>query len=90
LTPPACLTSSAAGASCGERFKRALRRIGHDGLTIRGLRATVAAELAEAGFTDEQIVAIAGHTRASSLKGYTGDARQKARAGNVMKLRDGG
>jgi integrase len=53
--------------------------------SAHGLRKAIAAGLAEAGCSDEQIMAITGHTTAAQIRLYTQEAKQKVLAGAAMK-----
>ena len=50
------------------------------GLTVHGWRYTVAAEMAAAGASDEEIAAVTGHKTTAMLRKYAGAERQKAHA----------
>ncbi|WP_169545341.1 site-specific integrase [Sneathiella aquimaris] len=50
------------------------------GLTIHGLRTTVATRLAEAGCTPAEIKAIIGHASDASIRVYTEEANKRVNA----------
>lgn len=59
---------------------KARKAIGAEAYDLHSLRYTTAAELAEAGCSDDLIKAITGHTTGAMVAKYAGPARQKARA----------
>jgi integrase len=77
-------------ATIRKRFRKLLNELGAQEYRLHGLRSTAAQELAEAGLSDEMIMSVTGHKSAASLRTYTGDVRQKARAKNAMSVRKGG
>jgi integrase len=77
-------------ATIRKRFRKLLDDLEAQDYRLHGLRSTAAQELAEAGLSDEMIMSVTGHKSAASLRTYTGDARQKARAKNAMSVRKGG
>lgn len=64
------------------------RKIDAMAFDIHGLRYAAAAELASAGATDEEIMAITGHKTSAMVARYAGDARQRARASSAQKRRE--
>ncbi len=61
-----------------------------EGLTIHGLRTTVATKLAEAGCSNSEIKAVTGHLSDASIKPYTEEARKKINANAaVLKWEQG-
>ena len=63
------------------------REIGAEAYDIHGLRYTTAAELAEAGCSDELIMAVTGHRTMAMVAKYAGPARQKSRAKQAQESR---
>lgn len=63
------------------------RKIGAEAYDIHGLRYTTAAELAEAGCSDELIMAVTGHRTMAMVAKYAGPARQKSRAKQAQESR---
>jgi integrase len=63
------------------------RQIGAEGYDIHGLRYFAAAELAEAGCSDELIMAITGHRTIAMVAKYAGPARQRSRAQEAQDRR---
>lgn len=60
------------------------KSVGAFAYDLHALRHTTAHELAEAGYSDEFIMAVTGHTSRSMVALYAGAARQKARAKEAM------
>ena len=75
------------GSGFASIFQREKRRLGLGGLQFHGLRHTAAAQLAEAGATDREIMAILGHRTTAMVTRYTRGAEQErlARAA-IVKL----
>jgi len=63
------------------------RKIGDEDFDNHALRHASAVELAELGLTDEQIIAVTGHKDSATLRIYTHEARQRARAKQAMAAR---
>lgn len=63
------------------------RKIGAEAYDIHSLRYTTTAELAEAGCSDELIMAVTGHKTSAMVALYAGPARQKARAKQAQDRR---
>lgn len=63
------------------------KKIGAEAYDIHGLRYTTAAELAEAGCSDELIMAVTGHRTMAMVAKYAGPARQKSRAKQAQEKR---
>lgn len=63
------------------------RQIGAEAFDIHSLRYTTAAELAEAGCSDELIMSVTGHKTSGMVALYSGPARQKARAREAQDRR---
>lgn len=63
------------------------KSIGAEAYDIHGLRYTTAAELAEAGCSDELIMAVTGHKTMAMVAKYAGPARQKSRAKQAQDSR---
>ena len=63
------------------------RKIGAECYDNHALRYTAAAELAEAGCSDELIMAVTGHTTARMVGLYAGKARQRRRAQEAQEKR---
>ncbi|WP_282059473.1 tyrosine-type recombinase/integrase [Roseobacter litoralis] len=68
----------------GNRFRKWCNEAGLEGLSIHGLRKTAAAVLAQNGCTEQEIMAITGHTTSKEVVRYTRSAKQKVRATNAM------
>ncbi|MRX51073.1 tyrosine-type recombinase/integrase [Paracoccus sp. S-4012] len=64
------------------------RKIRAERFDIHGLRHATAVELAELGLTDEVIQSVTGHKDSATLRSYTHEARQKARARQAMEARE--
>jgi integrase len=62
----------------------AIKAAGLDGVVTHGLRATAARWLAEAGCSEREIMAITGHTTASSVAKYVREADQRLQATSAM------
>lgn len=66
-------------------FRAACRAAGvPDDLTFHGLRYTAAGRYADAGATDEEIMAVTGHRTVSMVKQYTAKSRGGQRAANAV------
>jgi len=63
--------------------------IGAEAYDLHSLRYTAAAELAAVGCSDELIQSITGHKTSAMVAQYAGAARQKSRAIEAMKRREG-
>ena len=63
------------------------RQIGAEAYDIHSLRYTTAAELAEAGCSDELIMAVTGHKTMAMVAKYAGVSRQKSRAKEAQDRR---
>jgi integrase len=62
------------------------KEIGAEAYTIHAIRHTVASEIGAVG-TDEEIMAVTGHTTRTMAAHYAGKARQEARAKNAQNRR---
>jgi len=69
----------------GNRFRKWCNEAGLHGLSIHGLRKTASAVLAENGCTEQEIMAITGHSTSKEIIRYTRSARQRTRAANAME-----
>ena len=67
---------------------RVRKSIGAEAHSIHGLRHTAASELAAAGCTDEQIMALTGHSSARMVAHYTRATRQRSRAEGLKGIRE--
>lgn len=68
----------------GNRFRKWCDEAGLNGLSVHGLRKTAAAILAEKGCTEQEIMAITGHSTSKEIIRYTKSAKQKVRAVNAI------
>lgn len=68
----------------GNRFRKWCEEAGLQGLSIHGLRKSAAARLAETGCTEQEIMAITGHSTSKEVIRYTRSANQKKRALNAI------
>ena len=68
----------------GNRFRKWCDEAGLQGLSIHGLRKSAAARLAENGCTEQEIMAITGHSTSKEVIRYTRSAKQKVRAVNAI------
>ena len=68
----------------GNRFRKWCNEAGLEGISIHGLRKTAAAVLAQNGCTEQEIMAITGHSTSKEVIRYTRSAKQKVRAVNAM------
>jgi integrase len=68
----------------GNRFRKWCDEAGLQGLSIHGLRKSAAARLAENGCTEQEIMAITGHSTSKEVIRYTRSANQKKRALNAI------
>lgn len=73
------------GASQAVRKTRI--EIGAEDYDIHALRHTAATELAQAGCSDELIMAVTGHSSSAMVKLYSGQARQRTRAKEAQEKR---
>ena len=55
------------------------------GLSVHGLRKTASAVFAQNGCTEQEIMAITGHSTSKEVIRYTRSAKQKVRAVNAME-----
>ncbi len=69
----------------GNRFRKWCNDAGLEGLSVHGLRKTASAVLAQNGCTEQEIMAITGHSTSKEVIRYTRSAKQKVRATNAMK-----
>ena len=69
----------------GNRFRKWCDEAGLKGLSVHGLRKAAAAKLAEAGCTEQEIMAITGHRSSKEVIRYTRSADQKVRAANAIQ-----
>jgi integrase len=69
----------------GNRFRRWCDEAGLDGLSVHGLRKTAAAVLAQNGCTEQEIMAITGHSTSKEVIRYTRSAKQRIRAANAIE-----
>lgn len=58
---------------------------GLEELSVHGLRKTASAVLAQNGCTEQEIMAITGHSTSKEVIRYTKSANQRVRAANAMK-----
>jgi integrase len=72
------------GGGFGNRFRKWCNEAGLSGLSVHGLRKTAAAVLAENGCTEQEIMAITGHSTSKEIIRYTRSAKQKKRAVNAI------
>jgi integrase len=63
------------------------KKIGAEAYDIHALRHTAAHELAEAGCTDAEIMAITGHKSEASVRRYSAASAQRRRALEAQKKR---
>jgi integrase len=68
----------------GNRFRKWCDEAGLKALSVHGLRKTASAVLAQHGCTEQEIMAITGHTTSKEVIRYTRSAKQKVRAANAM------
>lgn len=68
----------------GNRFRKWCNEAGLKGLSVHGLRKTASAVLAQNGCTEQEIMAITGHSTSKEVIRYTRSAKQKVRAANAM------
>lgn len=73
--------------AASQRIMAVRKAIGAEEYDIHGLRYAAAAELAEAGCSDELIASVTGHSTASMVRKYAGPARQKIRAIEAQERR---
>lgn len=85
--PRTALTVLADGAgrplayhAAAKEVMRARKEAGVEAFTIHGWRYTAAAELAAAGCSDDEIMAITGHRAHAMVRKYAGETRQHAQA----------
>lgn len=71
--------------SFGNRFRKWCREAGLEGYSVHGLRKTASAVLAENHCTEQEIMAITGHSTSKEIIRYTRSARQKVRAMNAIE-----
>lgn len=67
---------------------RVRKAIGAEAHSIHALRHTAASELAALGCTDEQIMALTGHSSARMVAHYTKATRQRSRAEGLKGIRE--
>lgn len=68
----------------GNRFRKWCNEAGLEGLSVHGLCKTASAVLAQNGCTEQEIMAITGHSTSKEVIRYTRSAKQKVRAANAM------
>lgn len=68
----------------GNRFRTWCDDAGLKGLSVHGLRKTASAVLAQNGCTEQEIMAITGHSTSKEVIRYTRSAKQKIRAVNAI------
>ena len=69
----------------GNRFRKWCNEACLEGLSVHGLRKTASAVLAQNGCTEQEIMAITGHSTSKEVIRYTRSAKQKVRAANAME-----
>lgn len=69
----------------GNRFRKWCNEAGLEGLSVHGLRKTASAMLAENGCTEQEIMAITGHSTSKEVVQYTRSAKQRTRAVNAFE-----
>jgi integrase len=69
----------------GNRFRKWCNEAGLVGFSVHGLRKTASAVLAENGCTEQEIMAITGHSTSKEVIRYTRSAQQHLRAINAMR-----
>ena len=74
---------------CAQIVLEVRKKIGAEAYDMHSWRYTAAAELAAAGCDDETIMAVTGHKTRAMVAQYAGASRQKARAVEAMKRREG-
>lgn len=74
---------------CAQIVLDVRKKIGAEAYDMHSWRYTAAAELAAAGCDDEMIQAVTGHKTGAMVAQYAGASRQKARAVEAMKRREG-
>ena len=74
---------------CAQIVLDVRKKIGAEAYDMHSWRYTAAAELAAAGCDDEMIKAVTGHKTGAMVAQYAGASRQKARAVEAMKRREG-
>lgn len=74
--------------AAAQRIMDVRRDIGAEAYDIHSLRYSAAAELAQAGCSDELIAAVTGHATAAMVRKYSGAARQKVRAIEAQARRE--
>lgn len=63
------------------------KEIGAEAYNIHAIRHTVASEIGAAG-SDEEVMAVTGHTTTAMVRHYAGKSRQEARAKDAQKRRE--
>lgn len=74
-------------SAASHRIMFVRKEIGAEAYDIHSLRYSAAAELAEAGCSDELIAAVTGHATAAMVRKYSGPIRQKVRAIEAQERR---
>lgn len=74
--------------AAAQRVMDVRRDIGAEAYDIHSLRYSAAAELAQAGCSDELIAAVTGHATAAMVRKYSGAVRQKVRAIEAQARRE--
>ncbi|SFJ73980.1 Site-specific recombinase XerD [Celeribacter neptunius] len=69
----------------GNRFRKWCDEAGLPNCSVHGLRKAAAARLAELGCTEQEIMAITGHTTSKEVTRYTRAASQKTRAESALR-----
>ena len=69
----------------GNRFRKWCNEAGLVGFSVHGLRKTASAVLAENGCTEQEIMAITGHSTSKEVIRYTRSAQQGLRALNAIQ-----
>jgi integrase len=71
----------------GNKFRDWCNAAGLPQCSVHGVRKAAAAQLAERGCTEQEIMAITGHTTSKEVARYTKSADQKKRAERAMDKR---
>lgn len=74
--------------AAAQRIMDVRRDIGAEAYDIHSLRYSAAAELAQAGCSDELIAAVTGHATVAMVRKYSGAVRQKIRAIEAQARRE--
>ena len=70
------------------RTRPVRRRCGAMAYSLHGLRYSAVVEMAEAGVTDRDIMAVTGHRTAAMVTKYAGEARTKQRSKRAQQARE--